>query len=300
MNRTNCLSIALVYLCILIPPVYGQTVIDFDELNPPDQGNGNFYFDGYGADATESSWQSGGAIFNTSMFGPGWSYSRVNDITTAGFTNQWAAVTGSDSSGDGIYVLANSFVDDGAIINIPAKNSAESVLVTNSTFAFLSMLNGDQFAKMFGGKSGDDPDFFSVTFRGFEQIDGNGNVTGEVEFFLADFRPVNNRLDYIVNQWNLVDLSSLAEAQSIGLSFASSDSGDFGINTRTYVAIDDFRMVDRIVLGDVNNDGDINLLDVQPFVKLITSGTFLSAGDINLDGVVDLLDVEPFVSLLQN
>lgn len=52
------------------------------------------------------------------------------------------------------------------------------------------------------------------------------------------------------------------------------------------------------LLGDVNCDGEINLLDVGPFVDLIPTGTFLDKADINRDGVVNLLDVAPFVDLL--
>jgi hypothetical protein len=49
------------------------------------------------------------------------------------------------------------------------------------------------------------------------------------------------------------------------------------------------------VLGDVNLDGDVNGLDVDPFVALVTSGTFQAEGDMNEDGVVNGLDVDPFV-----
>jgi hypothetical protein len=48
-------------------------------------------------------------------------------------------------------------------------------------------------------------------------------------------------------------------------------------------------------LGDVNLDGDVNGLDVDPFVGLVTSGTFQNEGDMNQDGVVNGLDVDPFV-----
>ena len=54
----------------------------------------------------------------------------------------------------------------------------------------------------------------------------------------------------------------------------------------------------KITLGDVNCDGAVDLLDVQPFVALITNGAFSSKADINEDGTVDLLDVGPFVDLL--
>lgn len=52
------------------------------------------------------------------------------------------------------------------------------------------------------------------------------------------------------------------------------------------------------LLGDVNCDGMVNLLDVAPFVNLLTNGEFSTKADINGDGVVDLLDVNPFVDLV--
>ena len=53
------------------------------------------------------------------------------------------------------------------------------------------------------------------------------------------------------------------------------------------------------LLGDVNRDGVVDLLDVAPFVALIVDGVFDAIADINGDGVVDLLDVQPFVDLLE-
>ena len=55
-----------------------------------------------------------------------------------------------------------------------------------------------------------------------------------------------------------------------------------------------------VLIGDVNLDGVVNLLDVGPFVALLTSGTFQAEADINEDGEVNLLDVGPFVQLLSN
>ena len=52
-------------------------------------------------------------------------------------------------------------------------------------------------------------------------------------------------------------------------------------------------------LGDLNEDGAIDLLDVSPFVDALTGdGEPLCQADINGDGVADLLDVVPFVELL--
>lgn len=53
-----------------------------------------------------------------------------------------------------------------------------------------------------------------------------------------------------------------------------------------------------LILGDVNCDGVVNLLDVAPFVELISNGQFSEKADLNLDRNVNLLDVQPFVELL--
>lgn len=52
------------------------------------------------------------------------------------------------------------------------------------------------------------------------------------------------------------------------------------------------------ILGDVNCDGAVNLLDIGPFVDLISSGTFDPKADLDQNGEVNLLDVGPFVALL--
>ena len=52
------------------------------------------------------------------------------------------------------------------------------------------------------------------------------------------------------------------------------------------------------LIGDVNQDGVVDLLDVAPFVELLNSGEFQIEGDINGDGEITLLDVGPFVDLI--
>ncbi|TWT72842.1 hypothetical protein Pla123a_41430 [Posidoniimonas polymericola] len=62
------------------------------------------------------------------------------------------------------------------------------------------------------------------------------------------------------------------------------------------------------ILGDTNNDGVVNTLDIDPFVLALTDpGGYASAfpgvdllevADTNIDGVVNTLDIDPFVSIL--
>ena len=53
-----------------------------------------------------------------------------------------------------------------------------------------------------------------------------------------------------------------------------------------------------VLLGDINCDGAVNLLDVAPFVELISSGEFSPKGDFDSNGAVNLLDVAPFVNAI--
>jgi len=107
--------------------------------------------------------------------------------------------------------------------------------VTNTTYAYLSMRNGDQFAKKFGGTDGNDPDWLKLTITG---IDKDNNPTEQVVFFLADFRFSDNSQDYIIDKWKWVDLTSLGTVVGLELSISSSDVGAFGVNTPSYFALD--------------------------------------------------------------
>ena len=59
-----------------------------------------------------------------------------------------------------------------------------------------------------------------------------------------------------------------------------------------------FVNTEKAIPGDVNCDGAITLLDVNPFIELLTEGGFKLQADLNNDGVVDLLDVSPFIDAL--
>lgn len=54
------------------------------------------------------------------------------------------------------------------------------------------------------------------------------------------------------------------------------------------------------ILGDVNRDGDVNFLDIAPFIALLSNGEFQVEADIDLCGKVDFLDIAPFIALLSS
>lgn len=201
----------------------------------------------YGADGA-GGFTSGGAGFNSSYrdWGGGvfdwwgWSYANVTDSTTPGHANQFGVVPGGGAAASAQYGLGFGTDQGTSRITLPIGASPVSLMVTNGTFPYYSMRDGDAFAKQFGGASGTDPDYFRLTIEG---LDGVGGVVGVIEFYLADFRFDDPALDYIVDAWTEVDLTPLLDASELSFTLDSSDVGDFGMNTPAYFAIDNLVLI---------------------------------------------------------
>ena len=163
----------------------------------------------------------------------GFAYSNMTDTTTAGYSNQYSAFAGGGAGGSSTYGIGYAGGSD-AIVTLPAGASVTSASFTNTTYAALSMRDGDGFAKKFGGPTGNDPDFFRLTVTGL----AGDTTVGTVDVYLADFRFADNASDYILSRWVDVDLTSLAAARQLKFTLASSDNGDFGMNTPAYFAVD--------------------------------------------------------------
>ena len=210
-----------------------------------------------GAGSGETGFTNGDAYFphnDSSYAWDGFVYSNINNTTTAGYTNQFAAYSGTDVSGTGNYAVSYVLLDwnsgtydpvpqtvsFGAVTGNDYNTTISGAYFTNTTYAALSMLNGDGFAKKFGGETGDDEDYFKLIIKG---IDEGGDYTGTVDFYLADFRFADNSLDYIVDEWTWVDLTGLGNVVGLEFSLESSDSGDYGMNTPAYFAMDNLNAV---------------------------------------------------------
>jgi hypothetical protein len=167
----------------------------------------------------------------------GWVYTNHTDTTTPGHTNQHSATTGGGAEGSANYAIA--YLSDPSIatssISFAAPTVVQSAFFSNTTYAVQSMLNGDGFAKKFGGDSGNDADYFKLQITG---LDALGASTGTVDFYLADYRFADNSLDYVVTDWRQVDLTGLGSVSALAFSLDSSDSGPYGINTPAYFALD--------------------------------------------------------------
>ena len=164
-----------------------------------------------GADGTTFI-ESGAAVFPITYnpdFGgywdTDWAVSQVKDDSTQGFSNLLGAITGIGNRGSETYLVGQKNMVI-ALKDEAVGKPARGMYVTNTTYAYYSMIEGDAFAKKFGGEDGTDPDFFALNIHGVL----NGMPTMDtVTFYLADYRFADNSQDYIVKDWQWVNLTSL-------------------------------------------------------------------------------------------
>ena len=61
-----------------------------------------------------------------------------------------------------------------------------------------------------------------------------------------------------------------------------------------------FGEVDAHVNGDVNDDGEVNIADVNALIDLILSGGTTPLADVNCDGEVNIADVNAVIDIILN
>ncbi len=199
----------------------------------------------------------------------------------------------SDDRFDGVpagnFVMIEYRFDGGAFQEAFTMGTTELV---GSGFEYREMDNGNQATIDFFGDS-KDPPATAGTHLGLAAL--NAGVTKTLaETGAVASNTILNKSDPLTGQLDtfsidLVGSGDLLEVRVIvDFSFEAFAMDNIVIKTPG----------GDIVLGDVNCDGVADLLDVAPFVALVTGGGFSEKADINMDGIVDLLDVNPFVAIL--
>ncbi|MDA7978022.1 MAG: DUF4465 domain-containing protein [Pirellulales bacterium] len=246
-ERCAPVFVAVVQVCIVftllgVTEARADLLATFEDVSPTTTyvgPGGGLYWNG--SDGS-GGFTSGGLDFANnfnSTFGSwdSWAFSNTTDTTTPGFANQYSAFTGGGVNGSAQYGVFFQPFSNGPTITPAGGGTATFAggFFTNTTYAALSLQNGDAFAKKFGGPSGNDPDWFLLTVAG---LDSGGGQTGAVELYLADYRFADNSQDFIRDEWTWLDLSSLGEVAALQFSLTSSDVGAFGMNTPAYFALD--------------------------------------------------------------
>ena len=179
----------------------------------------------------------------------------------------------------GVYAFANSPAVDDFAIQIYADNNGPTDTPV-ATFDVGSNVNRVLTAFDFQG-------FFNIY-----------SYSAEIEFEATAG----------VTYWMSIDGQTFADTDDAWFWGSLSTTGNANISSDLGNTWSEFGQSATMVLmgvtklgdipGDVNCDGEVNLLDVAPFIDLLSNGGFSTKADINEDGSVDLLDVAPFVALL--
>ena len=233
--RAGALGILCGVLTIATDTFAAPIVVDFEDLDLPAGSVAP-------ADASETPFVSHGVTFNRSWNHEfdccpgGWAYSNQTDLTTAGFSNSASAYvlpSGGGYGGSANFAVANDSDFSNAVITMSGPARVEGMYVTNTTYAYLAVVEGQDGAGFVKGPLADG-DWFKLDIVG---RDGAGNETGRVEFYLADYRGGQSTAS---SDWTWVDLTPLGQrVTTLEFDMSSTDNGEFGMNTPAYFAIDD-------------------------------------------------------------
>jgi hypothetical protein len=276
---------------LLAPLCPAQTVVvDFEDLafssnnysHPNPALNGQAFMNGQTLNP-QSGFTSRGATFNTSyfvdpMFGPIsgiWAYSNIYNPASVTFTQPniaynlapAAGVGTNGAGGSANYGVVNNNYQGEGTINLPTGYRPTSIEITNTTYAALTMRDGDVngYARQFGladpFTGADGRDWFKLTIVGKNTNDPVfSNNTGTVDFFLADYRSTNTAEQYIIDRWTTVDLSNLgADTNQLQFILTSTDNTSYVFNdvTYTYMNTPAYFAADNLVLTPVPEPGAI-------------------------------------------
>ncbi len=238
-------SIACLGLMLSSTNIKAQTVATFENLILPAESywdgsdlsgthnNGEFYFEFTSGDCIFPN------LFDTTWGSPGYwlggfAYSNMTDSITSGFGNKYSAKAGGGASSSNYVVASNN-----SSFNTNFQHQIINFKITNSTYAYNSMRDGDAFAKKFGGPTGNDPDWFKLNIKIY-LLD---NLEDSVDFYLADFRFSDNSQDYILKDWTSVLLNPvMVTFDSVYFELSSSDVGTWGMNTPAFFCLDDIEL----------------------------------------------------------
>ena len=211
-------------------------VVSFENQKLNEQGfwmgeeNGTGVSDDWGGTTYICSYAEKDLSFNTSYTKSYYlvSFMRfgISNRTATGFSatnltiDQFNNVTGKAHSGKQFAVVY------GQAATITVSNTkgvnVKGFFFTNSSYLVNSVENGDDYAKKFA-----DGDYLKVTVTA-----DNGK---SVDFYPADYRTGVT----VVKDWKWLDLSSLGRVKVLTFTFDGTDKGSWGLNTPSYVCIDD-------------------------------------------------------------
>ncbi len=226
MKTKVCLALLLVWG---VSTVVAQNVIDFEELSLEPESSWN------GSDLNGSFTSKYFTFYN--VFDPDWSYwegfayTNETDNTTYSWENMYSSAAGGGALGSENYATfyAGGFYSASGI-------SIDRDIAPETISGMYVCLNANASLYM------EDIDYYENEQHWFKliikAINSDLDFAMEREIILADYR-FNSLPGYKIDNWQYIDLTWIENADSLYFEFQSSDIGDWGINTPTYLCIDE-------------------------------------------------------------
>ena len=138
----------------------------------------------------------------------------------------------------------------------------------------------------------------------FEAYSGsNINLLGSD--FVLNGVPLDDSLTiddaFTINDRDVILSGLFADGSAFSFDLSSAVPSDFGFTFDDFFDPDStltVTLVSAVLLGDCNLDGEVNFLDIAPFISILSMDTFLAQADCNIDGEVNFLDIAPFIAIL--
>ncbi len=253
-------------------------VVDFETFPLPSSGYVNGPADNAVEVTTEHSWGSNTSMvgaFNVNGVGFGNNYSNLygswsgfaisnhNNTTEAGYLNQYSVYGTGGVNGSSNFAVAYGYHDTAEqlaalpelafdptnadhllglpSIYIPSGYQVAHTWISNTTYAALSMLEGDSFTgSPFGGEDGTRVDHMTLNIFGLDEF--GIAIPESIEVILGNFN-YDSSLPYgVIEGWNWVDLSPLQDASSLHFNITSTAFNDYGLTVPAYFALDNLTL----------------------------------------------------------
>lgn len=268
-------AVLAAFALVSINAAADDTVVTFEDLTlesesvwkgPDTTGEKNSY-ESWGSTITEwiGKFTSNGVSFSntyneTYASWSGFAYSNSTSTEYKDYTTDCNSVTGGGYDGSKTFAVGyySAYGTTASTITISETGAnVKGCYVTNNTYAYNSMANGDSYAKKFAKD-----DYFKLIFTA-----DNGN---KAEFYLANM--TSDDVSGIVKDWQWFDLTSLGSVKTITVSFESSDTGDYGINTPTYFCMDNLT-----IEGSATGISNAKASDAVEVARYTIDGKLLAA-----------------------
>ena len=162
------------------------------------------------------------------------------------------------------------YTDPLTLTNSAEPQTVTGFYITNTVYTLDAILNGDYASDAFA-----QGDYMSVTAKGYN----GAEKTGEVVFYLADYRSENTEEHFALSTWKWFDLSSLGAVTRVEFEIFTTKSDDYGFTTPTYFCLDNFGAEKPVSTGVDKTQGD-----KVPCTKVLMDGQiFILRGERMFD-----------------